>query len=198
MVSNAQIAPPADFTYPKGKGSPAPVTFSHARHAKVARGRCDRCHPQVFAMSRSSDLHMHDMHVGKECGTCHNGRQAFTVARDCMLCHVPPGLTGAALTPVSSTQRRPPTDHRYPRGKGSPGPVTFSHSRHLASGAACSGCHPDPFAMAKPTANTPGVSMVQMFQGKECAKCHNGTKAFTVSKDCALCHRPAEANTASR
>jgi hypothetical protein len=45
----AQVKPPANFTFEKGKDSPGPVTFSHEQH-KVGKtvftvdGSCEKCH----------------------------------------------------------------------------------------------------------------------------------------------------------
>lgn len=71
----AQIKPPADFTFEQGKGSPAPVTFSHARH-QAAGLKCQDCHTKVFKFKKGSSgpLTMAKMAAGEQCGTCHNGK----------------------------------------------------------------------------------------------------------------------------
>ncbi|MBI3945183.1 MAG: Ni/Fe-hydrogenase cytochrome b subunit [Armatimonadetes bacterium] len=195
-VSTRQVAPPDDFTVPKGKGSPGAVPFSHRRHLRAVGDGCGTCHPRPFGMARSPGMRMEAMNAGRECGSCHNGRRSFTVARDCALCHRMPASTAPQAV---STENRPPKDRAYARGKGSPGTVTFSHARHLASGkAGCSACHAGLLAMAPPTAENPGVTMAAMFQGKECGHCHNGEGAFAVAKDCARCHAVGTESAASR
>ncbi len=186
-VSTAQLPAPREMLLDR-ETAPAPVLFSHARHLRVAGGSCTGCHPALFRMGRSGSLRMAQMRAGSQCGSCHNGTRAFTVARDCALCHAPPRPLPAA--PVLPEQRRRRADHAYARGSGSPGTVTFSHERHLAAaGSQCTDCHPALFPLARPTATHPGVSMAQMFEGKQCGHCHSGTRAFTAAKDCALCHR---------
>jgi len=68
------------------------------------------------------------------------------------------------------------------------GKVVFSHKVHLkkktekSPNVSCKSCHETPRS-AKVTA-----TMKDMEQGKSCGKCHNGKKAFSVSK-CTACHR---------
>lgn len=87
----AGIKVPADFAFEQGKGSPGPVTFSHAFH-KEKFGKCTACHTKVFKMKRgkTGPLTMAAMKEGKLCGACHNGEKAFSVkdAKSCKKCHV--------------------------------------------------------------------------------------------------------------
>jgi len=86
------IPVPPDFSYPKGSASPAPVTFSHQKHADAKVTNCMDCHaPGKFPMKKgtSTDLNMAAMNAGKSCGTCHNGQRAFSTkeAATCTRCH---------------------------------------------------------------------------------------------------------------
>lgn len=70
----------------------APVTFSHQQH-KVAGNLCADCHDQIFQKKKGSTdvdnaLTMKVMKKGKYCGSCHNGRKAFSVRKSCKKCHV--------------------------------------------------------------------------------------------------------------
>ncbi len=81
---------------------------------------------------------------------------------------------------------RLPADRTYDGGEGSPGPVVFSHTVHvaLASGK-CGGCHPAPFHMLQPTG---GITHEEMNAGRQCGTCHDGTAAAGVTDDCTHCH----------
>ena len=68
------------------------------------------------------------------------------------------------------------------------GKVVFSHSSHLkkknskSPNISCKSCHND--SMKKGIHYT----MAQMEQGKSCGQCHNGKKAFVISR-CTACHK---------
>ena len=47
----AQVKPPADMTFDKGKDSPGTVTFSHEKHV-AAGNKCTSCHVKVFKMKK--------------------------------------------------------------------------------------------------------------------------------------------------
>jgi c(7)-type cytochrome triheme protein len=72
--SAAQVKSPPDFTFTQGKGSPAAVTFSHAKH--TANNPCSSCHVKVFKMKKGSagDITMAKMKEPQFCGACHNGK----------------------------------------------------------------------------------------------------------------------------
>lgn len=75
----------------KNTKSFAPVVFDHAKH-KEAGTACGDCHDSLFqkkAGSTDTDnaLTMKALRQGKFCGTCHNGKQAFTARRNCKKCH---------------------------------------------------------------------------------------------------------------
>lgn len=185
-VGERQIRPPGDAWFTSQERSPGPVPFSHKQHMLQVKGDCVRCHPATFGMVSPdrSGLRMASMRRGNECGNCHNGRDAFTVAADCELCHrkqSTPAVRAAALV------NRIPAD-RVLHGSKAAGAVAFSHRSHVSRGANCSTCHPVAFPMNA----TSRMEMKSMRRGKQCGACHNGREAFTVSADCGLCHSTSD------
>ena len=93
---SAQVKPPADFAFEKGKDSPGPVTFSHENHKKAV-DKCTACHTNLFKFKKgtSGPLAMEKMKAGQQCGACHNGKTevggkvVFTVddKANCERCH---------------------------------------------------------------------------------------------------------------
>lgn len=90
-----------------------------------------------------------------------------------------------------STKKMPalivPDDYTFPKAEDSPGPVTFSHQRHIKLNAnACTNCHPRPYTMSKSD-----VATIECEYGRMngCGHCHNGTESFDVKEGCRLCHR---------
>jgi c(7)-type cytochrome triheme protein len=73
---SAQVKPPADFTFEKGKDSPGAVTFSHEKHKERGVAACSTCHVKVFKMKKGTTgpLTMAKMKTGEQCGACHNGK----------------------------------------------------------------------------------------------------------------------------
>ncbi len=91
----AQVKVPPDFTFEKGKDSPAPVTFSHEKH-KAKVDKCTACHVKVFKMKlgQSGPITLAALQEGKFCGACHDGKTqiAGTVVFPidaCDRCHKP-------------------------------------------------------------------------------------------------------------
>ncbi len=84
----AQAKGPADFEF-DGKGA-GKVVFSHEKHT-ANNPKCTDCHTKVFKMTKGqrSALKMADMNTGQACGTCHDGKTAFSVKEqsDCAKCH---------------------------------------------------------------------------------------------------------------
>jgi c(7)-type cytochrome triheme protein len=85
----AQAKGPADFDY-DGKGS-GKVVFSHEKHS-AKNPKCTDCHTKVFKMQKGvrTAFKMADMNNGQLCGTCHDGKAAFS-AKDqatCNKCHL--------------------------------------------------------------------------------------------------------------
>jgi c(7)-type cytochrome triheme protein len=92
----AQVKPPADFTFNKGKESPGTVTFSHEKHV-AAGNKCTSCHVKVFKMKKgqTGTPTMEKMKAGEQCGACHTGtakvegKTPFSLADEanCEKCH---------------------------------------------------------------------------------------------------------------
>ncbi len=62
------------------------VTFSHAFHSGLYS--CADCHPSRYRPVRSTvKVTMTDMEQGKSCGSCHDGKAAFSVREKCEVCH---------------------------------------------------------------------------------------------------------------
>lgn len=74
---------PAKLTY---KTSVGEAYFDHEIHLSMFK--CADCHTKVFKYRKgSAPATMADMEKGKSCGVCHNGKDAFSVADDCVKCH---------------------------------------------------------------------------------------------------------------
>jgi len=69
-------------------------------------------------------------------------------------------------------QVKPPADYALGKGEGSPGPVTFSHEKHVAAGNKCTSCHVKIFKMKK--GQTGPITMAKITAGEMCGACHNG------------------------
>ena len=84
---------------------------------------------------------------------------------------------------------RLPSDVTYSSTVDSPGPVTFSHTTHVAlSDNRCLACHPQTFSILQPTRK---ITHEEMNTGRQCGTCHDGTKASGVQDACDHCHRMA-------
>jgi c(7)-type cytochrome triheme protein len=98
------------------------------------------------------------------------------------------------LSPGDAQVKNPP-DFSFPRGKDSPGVVTFSHEKHMAAGNKCTSCHTKVFKMKK--GQTGPLTMEKMKAGEQCGACHNGKTVvegktpFPVSDtaNCVKCHK---------
>ncbi|MBI3921743.1 MAG: Ni/Fe-hydrogenase cytochrome b subunit [Armatimonadetes bacterium] len=164
---------------------PGPVVFSHRSHLGRG-GSCSTCHPRLFPMGQYSGLRMASLKAGKECGACHDGRKAFTVANDCELCHQSKA-TQATQKPLASNDRVLPADYKIPVGEGSPGVVVFSHAKHFAYvDRQCKECHPKTFPMHKPPQGS--LAMAKITGGQQCSSCHDAKRAFGLEDDCSRCH----------
>lgn len=144
------------------------VVFSHDAHLKKKHTKspnisCKACHND--AMKKGLHYTMAQMEQGKSCGQCHNGTQAFALAK-CTACHKVRNITFK----VKET-----------------GTVLFKHTVHLKKTGECSVCHNTLFK----TGTNPRVSMADMEKGKSCGACHNGKKGFAVS-ECFRCHPTRE------
>ena len=135
------------------------VEFSHSIHGS----RCNECHPRLFKKQRNSNhVTMKAMEQGKSCGACHNGKKAFSVTANCVVCHA-----GEIVYKEEDL-----------------GNVLFSHEVHIDM-FGCEDCHPDLFR-AKQGANK--ATMEDMENGESCGACHDGATAFNVAEDCEACH----------
>lgn len=143
-----------------------PATFSHSFHLQAYK--CTDCHTKIFPYRAvTGKATMEDMFKGKSCGSCHNGKNAFSAAGDCGKCHkgLKPGII---------------------KFKTSGGEATFSHEFHLQN-YKCADCHTGIFPFK---AGALKATMGDMESGKSCGACHNkGKDAFSVQDDCGKCHK---------
>ena len=68
---------------------------------------------------------------------------------------------------------------------GPMGPVTFSGKIHHDAGLKCSDCHTKIFPMKFGAVK---ITMADIYAGKYCGQCHNGSKAFAAKGNCTKCH----------
>ncbi len=69
----------------------APVVFNHDTHKSAGVG-CGDCHDALFKKKQGSTdvdnaLTMKALRNGKFCGSCHDGKQAFSASKNCKQCH---------------------------------------------------------------------------------------------------------------
>ncbi|NTV49576.1 MAG: cytochrome c3 family protein [Geobacteraceae bacterium] len=70
----------------KNKGGD--VVFSHGTHVEGMALACTDCHDKLYlSKGQHKTVTMKQMQKGKSCGTCHNGKKAFSVKGDCAKCH---------------------------------------------------------------------------------------------------------------
>jgi c(7)-type cytochrome triheme protein len=70
----------------KSKGDD--VVFSHDVHVSGAGQKCTSCHDKLYTNAKKhKKVTMKEMQKGKSCGSCHNGKTAFSVKGDCAKCH---------------------------------------------------------------------------------------------------------------
>lgn len=68
------------------------------------------------------------------------------------------------------------------------GTVIFSGEEHQEAGIKCMECHnKDMFPKMKK--GTVHITMEQIYAGKLCGACHNGTRAFDAKANCNRCHK---------
>lgn len=135
------------------------VDFSHSFH--LGMFKCDDCHNKVFTTgAQRKSYSMAQMEKGKSCGACHDGKTAFSVAKDCGKCHPVKEILFTA-------------DARFP------------HLRHIEM-YSCSDCHNAFFTTDQ---NNKRYSMAEMETDRSCGACHDGYLAFSVKTDCGRCHK---------
>jgi len=175
----------------RSKRSPGSVTFSHRTHMRGGT-ECATCHPSIFTMTGSQQLTMKRMKAGGQCGQCHNGRDAFTVATECELCHKARSHASSKGPVAASNKVALPPDYGMPLAEGSVGPVVFSHSSHSKyTQGMCMECHQKLFPMDH--ADKGAYTMEKMGEGKQCGDCHDGKRAFSAMDDCSKCHLMTDA-----
>ena len=79
-----------DVTFPL-EGIPS-VMFSHDSHVGKAKQKCSDCHYALYTNhAQRKAVGMSGMRQGKSCGSCHDGKRAFSVAtkQNCEKCHKP-------------------------------------------------------------------------------------------------------------
>ena len=69
----------------------APVVFSHKSHKSAGSG-CADCHDVMFKKQkgntdRNNALTMKTLRAGEYCGSCHDGKKAFSASKKCKQCH---------------------------------------------------------------------------------------------------------------
>lgn len=70
----------------KNKGGD--VVFSHEAHVSGVGLKCTECHDKIYTNAKQhKKVTMKQMQKGKSCGSCHNGKTAFSVKGDCAKCH---------------------------------------------------------------------------------------------------------------
>ncbi len=145
-----------------GTGKSA-VKFIHSIHK--AKFKCTECHTRLFQMKKgSSKVTFADHSKDRLCYACHNNKKApFT----CGKCHavVPSPKAPLVYTPAGMA------------------PVRFSHEFHTGI-FACTECHTKIWPMQR---GVKKMAMDDLYQGKFCGSCHNGTTAFEATQ-CDKCH----------
>ena len=90
---------PGALAIPMAEGSMGQVVFNHVTHVDQEKPDCTVCHPSVFRIlgtgspaGRETITH-EEMGQGRQCGTCHNGQAAFSLAdaENCAACHTMDG-----------------------------------------------------------------------------------------------------------
>ena len=109
--------------------------------------------------------------------------------------HKAPAAKPAAVEPVAShadaSDLRLPAPYTFPASADSPGPVVFDHASHaMAVDNQCKACHATLFRLTEPGKPVSGqLTYEAIHEGRLCASCHNGEKAFAIEEDCANCHQ---------
>jgi c(7)-type cytochrome triheme protein len=155
---------PRNISYKMKKATE--VVFSHAIHIDKTKGKCRNCHDGKVMTGNDRNITMAQMETGRTCGSCHNGKGAFTVAGNCAKCHkgYQPRDVTFALKGITNG--------------------FFSHKFHMGM-YQCNDCHTTIFQYKTGQSRT---TMHQMESGKSCGACHNGKDAFSSSGECERCH----------
>lgn len=88
FLSTAMAVPPGKTVEYAGGGHGKVIFDGKLHHDKGFQ--CANCHTKIFPMKRgSAKITLSEMSMGKFCGECHNGTQAFKVNEplNCSMCH---------------------------------------------------------------------------------------------------------------
>ena len=86
FVSAFAVVGGGDLTIKGGKAGN--VVFSHDAHVSKVGLNCKDCHSKLYLdTKRHKKVTMKQMQQGKSCGSCHNGKEAFSVKGQCSKCH---------------------------------------------------------------------------------------------------------------
>jgi|SRR6185503_7481323 c(7)-type cytochrome triheme protein len=101
--------------------------------------------------------------------------------------------TALGFTLLGGAHAQAPPDFTMPQAETSPGPVVFSHARHMPRVEKCSRCHMRGFKMQRGA--SPPVTLAAKGEGKLCGACHDGKTSLggvTVFafEQCDRCHKP--------
>ena len=83
---------PEPITFAKSEDSPGEVIFNHETHVDPDNPNCLNCHSKMFKVhpenaGAKGSVDMELLYENKQCGTCHNGEDAFSVDEGCEYCH---------------------------------------------------------------------------------------------------------------
>lgn len=83
---------PEPIDFKKSEDSPGLVTFNHETHVDPDNPNCINCHQEMFNIrpeqaGAAGTVDMEKLYENKQCGTCHNGTDAFSVDEGCEYCH---------------------------------------------------------------------------------------------------------------
>ena len=93
VAASAQSLPrlPGELKLTRTGDSPGQVVFDHGTHVDSAKPACTPCHPREFRILKTNAGTRPILHAnfdkGRQCGTCHDGKNAFKVEDDCTNCH---------------------------------------------------------------------------------------------------------------
>jgi len=83
---------PAPIEFVLSEDSPGQVIFNHDTHVDPDDPNCMNCHSEMFKIrpeqaGAKGSVDMEQLYENKQCGTCHNGEDAFSVDEGCEYCH---------------------------------------------------------------------------------------------------------------
>jgi len=83
---------PQPIKFKMSEDSPGQVIFSHETHVDPDEPNCKTCHMQMFKIRPQEpgavgSVNMEKLYEGKQCGSCHNGDDSFSIDDGCDICH---------------------------------------------------------------------------------------------------------------